>query len=204
MPRIELHLHTAEHSRCGKVSARGMIRYAYEHGLHGVALTDHHYLWSQDEVEELRRRARVPQSFGIFRGQECTTRNVGDVLIFGAHVTVRQGTPVEAIRSRYPHAAIVVAHPYRYARPTDRLLTYDGVDAIEVLHPSYSPRVTRLALEDWRRLGFTATGSSDAHRLEHIGVHPTRFERLPLTLGGLVTELRAGRCSIERNAREVA
>jgi predicted metal-dependent phosphoesterase TrpH len=192
--RIELHLHTAEHSRCGKDAARDMVRRAYKRGLDGVALTDHHYLWSDAEVAELRRRSAVPRSFSIIPGQECTTSNVGDVLVFGPRAVLRPGTSVGAIRKQYPNAAIVVAHPYRYGRPTDRLLMHPAVDAIEILNPNHSPRAIQVAMQDWWRLGFVATAGSDAHRLDHIGVYPTLFDHQPRSVRGLVNELRAGRC----------
>ena len=99
---LELHCHTAEHSRCSVVGAVDLIRQVHAKGLQGLVFTDHHYLWPADELRVVRRAAGVPDYFLIFSGQEVTTAEYGDVLVYGAPRTIARGTTLKTIRARYP------------------------------------------------------------------------------------------------------
>jgi hypothetical protein len=58
----------------------------------------------------------VPNHYLILSGQEVTTPELGDVLVYGADVSIEKGTSLEDIRRRFPDAAIIWAHPYRDAQ----------------------------------------------------------------------------------------
>ena len=62
---LEMHCHTAEHSGCSHVSAADVVQRNFEIGLQGTVLTDHHYLWPPEEIEELRRKIKVPDYYLI-------------------------------------------------------------------------------------------------------------------------------------------
>jgi len=113
---LEMHCHTAEHSGCSHVSAADLVQHNFDIDLQGTVLTDHHYLWPQEEIEELRRKIKVPNHYLILSGQEVTTPELGDVLVYGADVSVGKGTSLENIQRRFPDAAIIWAHPYRDAQ----------------------------------------------------------------------------------------
>ncbi len=110
---LEMHAHTSEHSPCSRVSAVELVRQVFDKGLQGVIVTDHHYLWSKEELLDLRRRAAVPGHFLILSGQEVRTPELGDVLVYGATESLAKGTRLSDIRQRFPDAAIVWAHAYR-------------------------------------------------------------------------------------------
>ena len=113
---LEMHCHTAVHSACSHVSAADLVQHNFDIDLQGTILTDHHYLWPQEEIEELRRKLKVPNHYLILSGQEVTTPELGDVLVYGADASIEKGTSLENIRRRFPDAAIIWAHPYRDAQ----------------------------------------------------------------------------------------
>src|SRR5512142_3544889 len=89
---FEMHCHTAEHSRCSHVHAAEIVRRNYEIGLQGTVLTDHQYLWPEEEIRELRRWAGIPEDYILLSGQEVTTADTGDCLVYGAGESIAKGT----------------------------------------------------------------------------------------------------------------
>jgi predicted metal-dependent phosphoesterase TrpH len=65
---IETHCHTKERSPCSEITAFDLIRRAMAKGLQGVVLTDHHYLWSDADLNELRRELKCPAEFVLLSG----------------------------------------------------------------------------------------------------------------------------------------
>src|SRR3990172_7362076 len=110
---LEMHCHTSEHSRCSHISAVEIVQQVFSKHLQGIVLTDHHYLWSEKELKELRRATGVPDHFLILSGQEVTTADFGDALVFGIDEILKSGTLLATIRENFPHAALTWAHPYR-------------------------------------------------------------------------------------------
>src|SRR5512139_4003588 len=130
---LEMHCHTAEHSECSHVSASEIAQHNFAIGLQGTIFTDHHYLWPPEEIEELRRKLKVPNHYLILSGQEVTTPELGDVLVYGADVSIERGTSLENIRRRFPDAAIIWAHPYRDENiPPPDELTHPLIDGVEI------------------------------------------------------------------------
>ena len=111
---LEMHCHTAEHSDCSHVSAAMVAQRNFEIGLQGTVFTDHHYLWPPEEIKELRGKIKVPDYYFILSGQEVTTPELGDVLVYGADASIEKGSSLENIRKHFPSAAIIWAHPYRH------------------------------------------------------------------------------------------
>jgi hypothetical protein len=65
---IEMHAHSAEHSSCSHVGALALVRLIHAKGFQGLILTDHHYLWQSEEIQEMRKDSGVPESFLVFSG----------------------------------------------------------------------------------------------------------------------------------------
>ena len=65
---FEMHTHTAEHSACSFVSAADLVIHALSKQLQGIVLTDHHYLWTMEEIDQLRIQAGLPDYFLVLPG----------------------------------------------------------------------------------------------------------------------------------------
>ncbi|MFW5636061.1 MAG: phosphotransferase [Thermodesulfobacteriota bacterium] len=192
---IEMHCHSSEYSRCSHVTAVDLVRRVFELGLQGIVLTDHHHLWSDDALEEIREKAGVQEFFLVLSGQETTTKDFGDVLVFGADRTLPKHTPLAEIRNSFPEAAIVWAHPYRHGHTPDaEKLLHPMIDAVEIFSSNQSISESNRALEDWHRHKFTAIGGTDAHALSYAGTYPTLFDHPVTDITALAEEIRAGRC----------
>ncbi len=192
---IEMHSHTSERSSCSHVAAVDLVRSAFERGLQGIVLTDHHFLWSAAALDELRRRSQVPKHFALFSGQETTTDDFRDVLVYGARRTIARGTPLATIRREFPEAALVWAHPYRFEKlPEAERLLDARLDGIEIFNSNHTYLENYRGLQDWHRYRFTAVAGTDTHAQSYTGTFPTQFDHPVRTIAELAAELRAGRC----------
>lgn len=192
---LEMHCHTSEHSRCSRVSAVELVQRVHAKGLQGIVLTDHHYLWIETELQNLRRAAKVPEHFLIFSGQEVRTADLGDVLVYGAEMLLARGTTLEQLRALAPAAALVWAHPYRRGhRPTAAELNHPLLDGLEIFNSNHNVRDNCRALQDWHRERFTAIAGTDTHGGSYAGLYPTLFDHPVTTVAELAEEIRHGRC----------
>ena len=192
---LEMHCHTAEYSGCSHVSAADIVQHNFDIDLQGTVLTDHHHLWQPKEIEGLRRRIKVPDHYLILSGQEVTVPELGDVLVYGADVSIEKGTSLENIRKQFPDAAIVWAHPYRNENiPANDKLSYPVIDAIEIFSTNHTVTESNRALKDWHNLKFTAIAGTDTHALSYAGLYPTIFDHPVSNVTELAGEIKAGRC----------
>lgn len=192
---LEMHAHSREHSDCSHVGAAELARQIFAKGLQGLVLTDHHYLWPEEELAALRRRSRLPGHFLLLSGQEVKTPEFGDVLVYGASSSLPPGTPLAELRSRFPDAALVWAHPYRKGRtPSGSDLRPPLFDAVEIFNANHSVRENGRALGDWHRHRFTAIAGTDTHGESYAGLYPTQFDHPVDSIVDLATEIRSGRC----------
>ncbi|HSB30562.1 MAG TPA: phosphotransferase [Candidatus Sulfobium mesophilum] len=192
---LEMHCHTAEHSECSHVSASEIAQHNFDIGLQGTVFTDHHYLWPPEEIEKLRRRLKVPDHYLILSGQEVTTPELGDVLIYGADVSLDKHTSLAEIRGHFPDAAIIWAHPYRNENvPTRENLFHPLINGIEIFSSNHTVAESSRGLRDWHSLKFIAIAGTDAHALSYAGLYPTIFDHPVLAVKELAGEIRAGRC----------
>lgn len=192
---LEMHCHTEEHSPCSSIPAVELVRQVFARGLQGIVLTDHHYLWSRDELETLRQEAGVPDHFGILSGQEVKTAEKGDVLVYGATVSFPPGTPLAEIRRLFPEAALVLAHPYRGKRsPSVDELLDPLLDGVEIFNSNHTVRGNSRGLQEWHRYRFTAIAGSDTHGTGYAGIYPTIFDHPTPRVEDLAREIRHGRC----------
>ncbi len=192
---LEMHCHTAEHSPCSNVGAGALTTLIYRKGLQGLIITDHHFLWPDEALRTVKREAGVPDHFLILSGQEVTTGDSGDVLVYGAAEVILEGTPLAHIRAKYPGAALVLAHPYRNGkRPDEARLLNPLLDAVEIFNSNHSVADNARGLRDWHLYKFTAVAGTDTHGLSYAGVYPTLIDHPVETIGELVEEIRKGRC----------
>jgi len=192
---LEMHCHTAEKSSCSSVPVVELIRRVQARGLQGIVLTDHHALWSDQELTDIRHQAGVSGHFLIFGAQEVTTKEHGDLLVYGATEAIPKGTPLEQIQQDWPTAALVLAHAYRKGRyPTDEQLLNPLLHAVEIFSSNHGVAENSRGLSDWHRLRFTAISGTDTHGVQYAGAYPTIFDHPVQTIRELADELRAGRC----------
>jgi 3',5'-nucleoside bisphosphate phosphatase len=191
---IELHSHTSEHSLCSKIHAVDLVSLVRAAGIDGVVLTDHHYLWADNDLEILRERAGVKENFLILSGQEVFTSDFGDILVYGADQSFRQGILLSAVRQAAPHAAIIWAHPYRGYLPTEIELFAADLDGIEIINTHHRLHENEQAINDWRTWGNTATSGTDIHQADIATFYPTKFDVTISSIDDLVAALRNGRC----------
>ncbi len=192
---IEMHCHTAKYSSCSSVEAVDLVNRAVALGLQAIVLTDHHHLWSESELNELRSQTGAPGIFEILSGQEVSTSDYGHVLVFGATESISEGVALQEIHEQWPEAALIWAHPYRngYEPPKERLMN-PLFDAIEIFTSNYSVAESTRALKDWHELKFTATGGTDTHAVSYTAAYPTIFDHPVSSIEELVREIKEGRC----------
>ena len=193
---LEIHAHTREHSPCSRIPALTLVQEVRDKGLQGLVLTDHHHVWTPEALTDLRRQAGLEKYFVLLSGQEVTTADSGDVLVFGPQETIARHTRLADILRRHPQAAFVWAHPYREGtRPEARLLQGSGpFHGIEIFSSNHTIRDNIRGLQDWHRYKFTALAGTDTHAEGYAGTYPTQFDHWVGALEDLVAEIRNGRC----------
>src|SRR6266498_5612802 len=165
---FEMHCHTSEHSACSHVKAADLVQRNFDSGLNGTVLTDHHYVWSSEELRELRLKLKVPDSYIILSGQEVWTPELGDVLVYGADISFERGTPLKSIREKFSTAAIIWAHPYRGEQvPVREKLLHHLIDGVEIFSSNHTIAESMRGLRDWHNYRFVAIGGTDAHALSY-------------------------------------
>ena len=192
---IEMHCHTAEFSPCSEASAADLVREVYARGAQGIVLTDHHYLWTDSDLAALHRASGVPAAFLVLSGQEVSTIDLGDILVYGADKAFPFGLSVVELRAQAPDAALVWAHPYRWGRyPVVGNLLHPALDGIEIINGNQTDRENRQACQAWQQFGFNCLAGSDAHDLDAAARLLTRFHVPVRSLTDVVTAIRQREC----------
>ena len=120
--KFDLHMHTARHSPDADSDPFELVRAALKAGLDGIVITEHDFLWPEEELEELR--AAAPQLV-ILAGVEVTGRG-GDMLCYGVTDPlalprgIAWGELTRAVHRQ--GGACVAAHPNRWNQPFERLM----------------------------------------------------------------------------------
>lgn len=191
---FEVHCHTWPQSQCSTIDPVELLHHAVDKDVDGLIITEHHYLWNKEELEQLRDRAVIPSHFVLLAAQEVNT-DIGHVLVYGAEQTIPEALPLHTLRQRWPHAALIWAHPWRSsARPSESQLRSQHLDGIEIFNNNHTPVENYTALQVWHHYKFTATAGSDAHRLEVVGQLPTQLDHPVHSIEEFAREVRAGRC----------
>jgi hypothetical protein len=189
-----MHCHTAKYSRCSQIEPVDLVRQVKKKGLQGVIITEHHYLWGEDEIKLLRVEAELDENFLIMAGQEVET-DFGHVLVFGAGRTIEEAVRLEDLRAVFPDSALVWAHPFRDGNiPDEKKLLNSALDAIEIFSMNQTPKENYLGLKTWHKYKFTAISGSDTHTEVMAGVYPSQFDHPVLTIKDVSQEIKKSRC----------
>ncbi|MFA4991200.1 MAG: phosphotransferase [Candidatus Omnitrophota bacterium] len=190
---LEIHAHTSRYSKCSQADPVALVRQVRKKELQGVILTEHHYLWKEDEMRALRIDAEVEDNFLILAGQEVET-DAGHVLVFGAGVSIEKFSTLPGLRKRFPDAAFILAHPFRKgASPKKEALVNPLLDAVEIFSVNHAAKENYLGLKAWHGYKFTAVSGSDAHAENTAGMFPLQFDHPVRDMRGVVEEIKAGR-----------
>lgn len=204
--KFDLHLHTNRHSPDSVTPPLELLRRATAAGLDGVVLTEHDYLWTEDELAELRAAA---PNLVVLAGVEVTGRG-GDVLCYGVTnpFALPKGAGWKEI-TREVHrqgGAAVAAHPYRWGQPFDKVLKDSGaeLDGVEVMSNNMDAELrTQAAGLLVRYPHFAQLGNSDSHAPDTVGCCYTEFAATIRTSADLVAAIRGrlGVAKVNQNVR---
>ena len=201
--KFDLHLHTSRHSPDSIMAPQLMVRRAREIGLDGVVITEHDWLWTEQELDELRAEA---DGLVVLAGIEVSTKQ-GHFLVYGVTdpFAVPNGIGVAEL-CREVHrqgGAVVAAHPYRWNQPFDDILKteHPDLDGLELMSNNMDADTRRRAAELNGRLNLAGLGNSDAHRVETLGCCYTEFAATIRDVGDLVKAIRGRKTApVERVA----
>ncbi len=201
---IDLHVHTARYSPCGRSTPQEMITQAAERGLHALVFTEHHWLWPQDELEALQEQF---PDVRLYRGMEVTSASGEDYLVYGMTPPglLAQGLDDTQIiaRAQACGAAVVLAHPYRYHPDVPETLARYPVDGVEVLSTNIYNYAHLPAIALAHRLQVPAIASSDGHHVSMLGLYAMETDALPADEGELAELVRGGELRVWVNQERI-
>jgi predicted metal-dependent phosphoesterase TrpH len=198
--KFDLHIHTRRHSPDADSDPFELVRAALNAGLDGIVITEHDFLWPEEELEELRAAA---PGLVILAGVEVTGRG-GDMLCYGVTNPfalprgIEWGPLTREIRGQ--GGACVAAHPNRWNQPFEKLLKEQRpeLDGIEVMSNNMDPGLRARAAELLKKYPhFAQLGNSDSHAPWSVGCCYTEFEVEIRTTADLVAAIR-GRKGVAR------
>jgi len=201
--KFDLHIHTRKHSPDAVTDPFELIKAAVAAGLDGIVITEHDYMWPEEELEELR--AAEPRLV-ILGGVEVTGCG-GDVLCYGLTnpFALPRGTPWGEL-TREVHkqgGACVAAHPNRWNQPFEKLVRDQKaeLDGIEVMSNNMDAELRRMAANLLKaNPHFAQLGNSDSHDPSTVGCCYTDFDAEIRTSADLVAAIKAnkGKASARR------
>ncbi len=192
--KFDLHMHTARHSPDADTDPFELIEAAIKAGLDGIVITEHDFMWPEEELNELR--AAAPQLV-ILAGVEVTGRG-GDMLCYGITdpFALPRGIDWREL-TREVHrqgGACCAAHPNRWGQPFERLLKEQEpeLDGIEVMSKNMDRDLRKQAAKLLTKYPhFAQLGNSDSHQRETVGCCYTHFDAVIRTNADLVAAIRA-------------
>jgi predicted metal-dependent phosphoesterase TrpH len=191
--KFDLHLHTRRHSPDSVTDPLELLAAARAAGLDGVVITEHDYLWTEDELAELRAAA---PDLVVLAGVEVAARG-GDVLVYG--VTDPFAIPrgigwAELCQEVHRQGGVALAaHPNRWGQPFERVLkdSRAELDGIEVMSNNMDAGLRYQAAELLLKFPhFAQLGNSDSHAPETVGCCYTDFDAVIRTTADLVAAIR--------------
>ncbi|MFC1730563.1 hypothetical protein ACFL6I_09520 [candidate division KSB1 bacterium] len=181
--KLSLHNHTTRYSDCSSLEPWELMAYAVRAKYDGVAITEHCYQWTENELKELKelaiRKGYCSEDFLLFSGQEvyCSNGHEGyhHALVFGFRENITYEPRLEDLCSlvHSEGGIVILAHPLKHKDRIDNFWEYDA-DGVEVLH-SYQNSAEVLELLEAHEKEFAQIGSDDAHDITHIGFYCTLF-----------------------------
>lgn len=197
--KFDLHLHTTRHSPDSEMSPLALVRQARRIELDGVVITEHDWLWTEEELDELRSAA---DGLVVLAGIEVTAAE-GHFLVYGVSdpFALPRGIGVaELCREMHRQGgAVVAAHPFRWGQPFDDILREERpeLDGLELMSSNMDEesrrRTAAIRQSTWRQRPLAGLGNSDAHREEVVGFCHSDFEAEISDNASLVAAIRSGR-----------
>ena len=192
MFKTETHLHTAETSPCGRVSAVEMVKQYYKAGYRTLFISDHFYekyfeslgnLTWDEKVEQFLKGYRVAKETGEALGMHILLAaelrlncSINDYLLYGIDENLlkcMQHVFEMTIEEFYSYAkehgiTVIQAHPYRDYKCTPTPESVDGFEAhnSNPRHENFYEKVMELASEYKKPV----IAGSDAHRPQDIAL----------------------------------
>jgi predicted metal-dependent phosphoesterase TrpH len=195
--KFDLHMHTTRHSPDSRMGPSALCRRARQVRLDGVVITEHDWLWTEEELAELRE---AHPGLVILAGIEVSARE-GHFLAYGVTdpFAVPRGIGVASL-CREVHSqggAVVAAHPFRWGQPFADILRRErpDLDGLELMTRNMDAECRRRAAEVNRSLRLAGLGSSDAHDEGVLGCCYTEFPATIHDMADLVEALRSRRCT---------
>lgn len=193
--KFDLHLHTSRHSPDSQMDPFGLLLRAREVGLDGVVITEHDWLWTEEELSELRAAA---PGLLVLAGIEVSARE-GHFLTYGVRDPFRvpRGIRVaELCREVHRQGGVVVAaHPFRWGQRFSDILREERpeLDGLELMTKNMDADCRCRAAEIHQRGNLAGLGSSDAHREAELGLCFTDFDEPIRGERDLIEAIRARR-----------
>jgi len=191
--KFDLHMHTRRHSHDAMSDPFELIKAAVAAGLDGIVITEHDYMWPEEELEELR--AAQP-GLVILGGIEVTGRG-GDMLCYGLTNPFALPRGIawgELTREVHKQGgACVAAHPNRWNQPFEKLVRDQKaeLDGIEVMSNNMDAELRRLAANLLvKNPQYAQLGNSDSHEPATVGCCYTEFDADIRTSADLVAAIR--------------
>lgn len=175
--KFDLHMHTTRHSPDSRMDPLALCRQALRLGLDGVVITEHDWLWTEEELTLLRE---LHPELVILAGIEVSARE-GHFLVYGVTnpFAVPRGIGVAALCHEVHRqgGAVVAAHPFRWGQPFADILRRErpDLDGLELMTSNMDEECRRRAAEVQKAHGFAGLGSSDAHHEDVLGICYTEF-----------------------------
>ncbi|MCE9560641.1 MAG: PHP domain-containing protein [Planctomycetes bacterium] len=192
--KFDLHMHTRRHSHDAMSDPFELIKAAVAAGLDGIVITEHDYMWPEEELEELR--AAQP-GLVILGGIEVTGRG-GDMLCYGLtnpFALPRGISWGELTREVHKQGgACVAAHPNRWNQPFEKLVRDQNaeLDGIEVMSNNMDSELRRMAANLLaKNPQYAQLGNSDSHEPGTVGCCYTDFDAVIRTSADLVAAIKA-------------
>jgi predicted metal-dependent phosphoesterase TrpH len=193
--KFDLHMHTTRHSPDSQMDPLVLVRRARQVGLDGVVITEHDWLWTESELEELRAAGN---GLVVLSGIEVTARE-GHFLVYGVTdpFAVPRGIGVADL-CREVHrqgGAVVAAHPFRWGQRFEEILERERpeLDGLEMMSNNMDAECRRRTAAVQARLGLAGVGNSDAHHEDVLGCCCTEFPAPVRSSADLVAALRTRR-----------
>jgi predicted metal-dependent phosphoesterase TrpH len=191
--KFDLHMHTTRHSPDSVMEPLALVQRAQQLGLDGVVITEHDWLWTEEELAELRAAA---PGLVVLAGVEVSARQ-GHFLAYGVRNPFAVPRGIDAAElCREVHrqgGAVVAAHPFRWGQRFDDILRDDKpeIDGLELMTNNMDADCRRRAAEVQRQRALAGLGSSDAHHEDVLGVCYTEFDATIRDAHDLVEAIRS-------------
>ena len=219
---FDLHVHTAEVSRCAHASGAQMAAQYRALGYDGFVLTNHmtpEYILDFSSHEDCiaeyaggfhaARDAGEALGLTVLPGMELRfAEGNNDYLVYGFSIdmvpelmqTVHWGL-AHFFETYHDRLAIIQAHPCRTysSAPADACYLH----GVEILNTSHASEFNALARRHWRANAaqLVATAGCDAHNVADVGRTGVLFEQRPTSGAELAHLLKTGAFTISRNPR---